>query len=127
MQRSKAEGYIGLCMKAGKLTCGFNAVEVQKGRIYLLLLCGTASENAKKSARKLGERFGCGIMVLSGKTLEEVIAETGSALIAPDWCEPTFPLLIKLIDAADRLSVQVHPDDTYAADENYRIYAGGKI
>ena len=26
-----------------------------------------------------------------------------------------FPLLIKLIDAADRLSVQVHPDDAYAA------------
>ena len=27
---------------------------------------------------------------------------------------PYFPLLIKLIDAKDRLSVQVHPDDTYA-------------
>lgn len=26
-----------------------------------------------------------------------------------------FPLLVKLIDAADRLSVQVHPDDAYAA------------
>ncbi len=26
-----------------------------------------------------------------------------------------FPLLIKFIDAADRLSVQVHPDDSYAA------------
>lgn len=32
-------------------------------------------------------------------------------------CFPTgrFPLLIKFIDAADRLSVQVHPDDAYAA------------
>lgn len=56
---------------------------------------------------------------LAGKTLEEVIAETGSALIAPDWCEPTFPLLIKLIDAADRLSVQVHPDDAYAAQAEH--------
>ena len=27
---------------------------------------------------------------------------------------PYFPLLIKLIDAKDRLSVQVHPDDEYA-------------
>ena len=25
-----------------------------------------------------------------------------------------FPILVKLIDAADRLSVQVHPDDAYA-------------
>ncbi len=28
--------------------------------------------------------------------------------------EGTFPLLVKIIDAADRLSVQVHPDDGYA-------------
>ncbi len=29
---------------------------------------------------------------------------------------PYFPLLIKLIDARDRLSVQVHPDDSYALE-----------
>ena len=52
---------------------------------------------------------------LAGQTLEEVIDRVGSAFIAPDWSEETFPLLIKLIDAADRLSVQVHPDDAYAA------------
>ena len=52
---------------------------------------------------------------LAGKTLDEVIRETGLSLIAPDCTDRTFPLLIKLIDAADRLSVQVHPDDTYAA------------
>lgn len=33
-----------------------------------------------------------------------------------------FPLLIKLLDAADILSVQVHPDDTYAA-----LYAHGEL
>lgn len=52
---------------------------------------------------------------LAGKALDEVIRETGSSLIAPDYADKTFPLLIKLIDAADRLSVQVHPDDAYAA------------
>jgi len=31
-----------------------------------------------------------------------------------DHFGPQFPLLIKLIDAADRLSIQVHPDDTLA-------------
>lgn len=51
----------------------------------------------------------------AGKTLEEVVRRTGGSFIAPDWSEETFPLLIKLIDAADRLSVQVHPDDDYAA------------
>lgn len=108
MQRSKAEGYIGLCMKAGKLTCGFNAVEVQKGCVYLLLLCATASENANKSARKLGERFGCGIMVLNGKTLEEVTGRINCKLAAV---------------RDENLAKAI----LSAADENYRIYAGGKI
>lgn len=35
--------------------------------------------------------------------------------VLEDWGETgEFPLLIKLIDARDRLSVQVHPDDAYA-------------
>lgn len=30
--------------------------------------------------------------------------------------EPVFPLLTKILDANDWLSVQVHPDDTYAME-----------
>ncbi len=52
---------------------------------------------------------------LAGRTLESVIEEVGRNLIAPDFDGEGFPLLVKLIDAADRLSVQVHPDDAYAA------------
>lgn len=29
---------------------------------------------------------------------------------------PTFPLLVKILDAAEDLSIQVHPDDTYALE-----------
>ena len=53
MQRSKAESYIGFCIRAGKLTCGFNAVATLHKDVYLLLLCGTASENAVKQALSL--------------------------------------------------------------------------
>lgn len=54
---------------------------------------------------------------LCGKTLGDVINEhpretLGDASIARYG--ERFPLLVKLIDAADRLSVQVHPDDAYA-------------
>ena len=45
----------------------------------------------------------------AGKTLNEVIGAYGAS-------EKDFPLLVKFIDAADRLSVQVHPDDHYAAE-----------
>lgn len=51
-----------------------------------------------------------------GRTLKSMVEEFGSDIIgdlAQFNCE-SFPLLIKLIDANDKLSVQVHPDDDYA-------------
>ena len=51
-----------------------------------------------------------------GKTMKEILMENGKDLIGiPFSQEDKFPLLIKLIDAKDDLSVQVHPDDAYAA------------
>lgn len=49
-----------------------------------------------------------------GKTLKEVIAANPDILGKNGKAFNFFPILIKLIDAADRLSVQVHPDDEYA-------------
>lgn len=51
------------------------------------------------------------------KTLDEVSAELGPELIgtvAFGRYGNTFPLLAKFIEAADNLSIQVHPDDEYA-------------
>ena len=48
----------------------------------------------------------------SGMSLSDYTAAVGSDAV---YGKGVFPLLIKLIDAADRLSVQVHPDDAYAA------------
>lgn len=50
-----------------------------------------------------------------GKTLGDVIAECGNDIVSDTWDGGRFPLLIKLIDAKDKLSVQVHPTDAYAA------------
>lgn len=51
---------------------------------------------------------------LTGTTLQELTRQHGTALIGDSWDGGEFPLLIKLIDANDRLSVQVHPDDALA-------------
>lgn len=75
---------------------------------------GTVGESWELTVRK-NEKSRILNGPLAGQTLEEVIDRFGPAFIAPDYSENTFPLLIKLIDAADRLSVQVHPDDDYAA------------
>ncbi len=49
-----------------------------------------------------------------GMTLSSYLSAVGGDAVAKDYTGGHFPLLIKLIDAADRLSVQVHPDDAYA-------------
>ena len=49
-----------------------------------------------------------------GKTLSSVLAENKSFLGKNCGRFSKFPLLIKLIDANDKLSIQVHPDDDYA-------------
>ena len=53
----------------------------------------------------------------AGKTLTELIKSDSINVVGrkfPYGCSE-LPLLIKLIDANDKLSIQVHPDDNYAA------------
>ena len=55
---------------------------------------------------------------LAGRGLGDLTEEFGDALVGARVRERHgFPLLIKLIDAADDLSVQVHPGDGYARRE----------
>ena len=51
----------------------------------------------------------------AGETLEAWLARAGQEMLGRNAARFSyFPLLIKLIDAHDNLSVQVHPDDDYA-------------
>ena len=56
-----------------------------------------------------------------GRTLTEVIAADPEGMVGKYAGKP-FPLLLKLIDAREPLSVQVHPDDAYAGE-----HEGGKL
>lgn len=55
---------------------------------------------------------------LAGKTLTDLVSELGEDLVGwqGTWAleRDKFPLLIKILDATRKLSVQVHPDDEYA-------------
>lgn len=51
----------------------------------------------------------------SGVSLDNLLREEGSALVGAGWDMKPFPLLVKLLDARERLSVQVHPDEQTAA------------
>ncbi len=52
---------------------------------------------------------------LAGMTLEQLVRERGEELLGRHHPQTRFPLLLKFLDAAEMLSVQVHPDDATAA------------
>ena len=51
---------------------------------------------------------------LAGKTVADLRAQLGADLLGDLDVTRIFPILTKIIDARDSLSVQVHPDDAYA-------------
>lgn len=59
---------------------------------------------------------------LSGRDLPGLVGEYGASLVGTRGREAAdrgvFPLLVKLLDATHALSVQVHPDNEYAAARN---------
>lgn len=59
---------------------------------------------------------------LRGVTLRQLMQERGNEIAGSIWKNiktPVFPLLIKILDAGERLSVQVHPDE-----ETAKLYGG---
>jgi len=51
---------------------------------------------------------------LAGQSLEALCTEYGKSLLGTHCADTRFPLLVKLIDAKTRLSLQVHPDEVSA-------------
>ncbi len=56
----------------------------------------------------------------SGTPLDALIAQYGAELTGARYASE-FPLLLKLLDARDRLSVQVHPGDAYAREHEGKL------
>ena len=52
--------------------------------------------------------------LLAGSTLNQLVERMQGNLLGSDRTDLTFPLLLKIIDARQRLSVQVHPDEQSA-------------
>lgn len=52
---------------------------------------------------------------LAGTPLAELVSQQGPALLGRHHPQQRFPLLVKLLDAQHKLSVQVHPNDEQAA------------
>lgn len=61
---------------------------------------------------------------LAGKDFRTAYLENTDSILGRPFRGKSFPLLIKIIDAKEKLSVQVHPDDSYA--EKYDPQSAGK-
>ena len=71
----------------------------------------------------------------AGRTLRELMRAHGESLLGRRPARGRFPLLVKLLDVSDALSVQVHPDDARARamklrdsgkSEAWYVLRGGK-
>ena len=76
--------------------------------------------NVKSDAETIAEAWSLSVhpdgtsMLENGLSLQEYLEENSAYTGKNSEKFERFPLLIKLIDASDNLSVQVHPDDEYA-------------
>lgn len=55
--------------------------------------------------------------IYKGRTLENIISTDGEKILGTKIIKESFPLLIKLIDAEDKLSIQVHPKEQDVKEE----------
>lgn len=108
MQKSKIETFLGFCIKAKKISLGFNSAETIKKDAYLILLCNSSSENAKKQAFKLKEKLNCELMICYNLLLQDVVLKENC----------------KLAVIRDKNLAQAI---IKAEDVNFKIYRGGNI
>ncbi len=79
--RSKAQTFIGFAIKARKCKIGTNAVETLK-KAHLVIVCESASENTKKQANKLADKFNCPLLTTKEQTLEQLTYKENAKVMA---------------------------------------------
>ena len=78
----KIISYLGFAMRARKLRLGVNAIAAEKKRIYLLVLCATASENTKKDALSMASKLHAKLVVSNFYRVEDLVNKENCKLIA---------------------------------------------
>ena len=81
MSKSKAETFIGFAMRARKFRIGVNACMTLK-RASLVIVCRSASENTKKDAEKLSNKFHCPLLETKEKDLQDLTHKDNAKVMA---------------------------------------------
>lgn len=73
MAENKAERYLGLCLRAGKLILGADNIEKEK-KLFLIVMDESISENAKKKLWRISVRLACPLLQVKRELLGKWLA-----------------------------------------------------
>ena len=79
--KTKAQTFIGFAIRARKCKIGMNALQTLK-TINLMICCKSASDNTKKQAKKIAEKYRCPLLLTTRKTLEELTFKENAKVMA---------------------------------------------
>ena len=82
MPSGKIATYIGFARRARKVKVGVNAISTVKGRIPLMLVCATASENTLSDAKSLAKKHGATLVMTKTITVEDFFDNENARLAA---------------------------------------------
>lgn len=105
MGKSKAETFIGFCIKARKISFGSGAIDTLKNGVYALIVSGDAADNTKKLAVKYSKRFNCPLIFCKAD-FEKIVNRAGCKIVA----------------LRDRQLAKAVLENL---DNDYELYAGG--
>ena len=79
--KTKAQTFIGFAIRSNKYRIGMNAVQTLK-KINLLIVCCSASDNTKKLAQKVADKYHCKLLTTKQVNLEEMTHKENSKVMA---------------------------------------------
>ncbi len=80
--QSKDVSLIGFAVKARKVVFGLNQIEHCRKRVYLMIICHTASQNTKSAALSLARKMGAPALGTKGVLLEEIVSKPNCKSVA---------------------------------------------
>lgn len=69
---NKVISYLGFATKSGNVITGQTSLRVNKKKLFLIMVCGSASDNLKNLASNLGRKHNCPVIITNVK-LDELI------------------------------------------------------
>jgi hypothetical protein len=73
LQKGKDITFIGFSVKSRRIVYGINQIINSRKKLYLLILCKSASENTKKEARNFAKNHAIKILITKDILLEEIV------------------------------------------------------